>query len=103
MSVNTNDPDMRMREPYVSGALTAADSEATAPKLEPIRHRAERLPASGSSVSSRGSSSLVRKREWVVELAYSVSLSCGCRKATTVSATSSRWIRLSSTVLAAAY
>ncbi len=87
----------------MSGDLTAAESEATAPKLEPSRQRADRLPTSGNSVSSRGTSSLVRKREWAVELAYSVSRSCGCRNATTVSATSSRWIRLSRTVFAAAY
>src|SRR4051812_11648357 len=103
MSVKTNDPDIKISDPYVSGDLTAADNEATAPRLDPSRHRPDARPMSGSWVSSRGTSSWVRNLEWAVEFVYSVSRSCGCRKATTVSATSERWIRLSSTVFAAAY
>src|SRR5690242_4381020 len=103
MSVKTKDPDIRISEPYVAGDLTAADSEATAPRLEPIRQRPAGRPIRGNVVSSRGSSSWVRNLEWAVEFVYSVSRSSGCRKATTVSATSERWMRLSSTVLAAAY
>src|SRR3954452_16509507 len=103
MSVNTNDPDIKTRDPYVSGDRYAADRAATPPNDEPSRHRAARCPTSGSDDSSSGSSSWVRNREWAAEFAYSSRRSRGWVKATTVSTTSSRWIRLSRTVFIEAY
>lgn len=103
MSVNTKDPDCSSSEPKVPGWRTAVDSAATAPKLEPIRARAAGPGASGSSCSRWPSSSVATQRAWALEFGYSTSRSPGWVKATTVSATSSRWMRLSSTVFMAAY
>ena len=87
----------------MSGARYAVLRAATAPKLEPSRQRPDGRATSGSSASRRGTSSRVTNRAWTAEFAYSTSRSCGSTNATTTSATSSRWIRLSSTVFAAAY
>src|SRR5687768_14034383 len=103
MSVKTNDPDISTSDPYVSGERYAAASDATPPNDYPIRHQPARPPTSGSDTSSSGSSSSVRNRECAVELAYSRIRSPALVNTTTTSATSMRWIRLSSTVFIDAY
>ena len=60
MSVKTKEPDCRKRLSHTPGVRAAADSEATAPKLAPMRHRASARRMTGSCSSIAGSSSVVR-------------------------------------------